>query len=170
MASKRRGRTVEKIVLSTVPASTTKRPKSNRLAKKNENSKLIADLAYQVKTSLKQIEKPKLKQESTDKKPRKSSAKKPRKVHKIHTCNICDKVFKGLNDLRKHLRIHSNEVTIIPNVHLKIDFNFCLYIFSVRMNVKKKDVPKSSGKLVALRTIELLSMVPAYYSNAIIVV
>ncbi|CAO1335303.1 unnamed protein product [Diamesa hyperborea] len=109
MASKRRGRTVEKIVLSTVSASTTKRPKSNRLANKNENSKLIADLAYQVKTSLKQIEKPKLKQESTDKKPQKSSAKKPRKVHKIHTCNICDKVFKGLNDLRKHLRIHSNE-------------------------------------------------------------
>lgn len=38
------------------------------------------------------------------------------------------------------------------------------------MNVKKKDVPKSSGKLDVLRTIELLSMVPAYYSNAIIVV
>lgn len=132
MASKRRGRTVEKIVLSTVSAGTTKRPKSNRLAKKNENSKLIADLAYQVKTSLKQIEKPKLKQESTDKKPRKSSTKNPRKVHKIHTCNICDKVFKGLNDLRKHLRIHSNEVTMISNVFIKLILIF-FFIFSASL-------------------------------------
>lgn len=51
-----------------------------------------------------------------------------------------------------------------------MDFNFDFYTFSVRMNVMKKDVPKSLDKLDVLRTIELLSMVPAYYSNATIVV
>lgn len=34
---------------------------------------------------------------------------KDKKEPKIHKCYICDKIFRGLNDLRKHLRIHSDE-------------------------------------------------------------
>lgn len=38
-----------------------------------------------------------------------SSASSSKKNKKEYKCQICDKHFQGLNDLRKHLRIHSDE-------------------------------------------------------------
>jgi Zinc finger, C2H2 type len=105
MASKRRSRTVE-----ILPLRTTRRAaatKSSRQVKKPEDTKIISALP-KTKNVIREIEKPKL---STNKKPLepKNVYSKQLKQKKVHKCGICNKVFKGLNDLRKHLRIHSDE-------------------------------------------------------------
>lgn len=39
----------------------------------------------------------------------KKESTKLKKERKQHVCDVCQKVFLGLNDLRKHLRIHNDE-------------------------------------------------------------
>lgn len=90
MASKRRGKTVGKL------SSTSHRVKADRLT---VNSESITD------EKIKEIK------FNTDNKPKdlKSTSSKNLKKTKVHKCYICQKVFRGLNDLRKHFRIHSDE-------------------------------------------------------------
>lgn len=99
MASKRQ----KKPTASTTPSTNlntstiTTRLTTSQQQQKEENNQKNRKSHAQV------IEKPKL---NTDKKPQ---VKKESKQKKINKCSICLKVFKGLNDLRKHLRIHSDE-------------------------------------------------------------
>jgi hypothetical protein len=124
MASKRRSRTVEILPLRTSRRSTA----TNKLPKpkKSEDKKLISETT-KVKNVIREIGKPK---QVADEKPQETkSFSKKSKPKKIHKCEICEKIFKGedrlqksqngnfklkivgLNDLRKHLRIHSDEVS-----------------------------------------------------------
>ncbi|CAG9801595.1 unnamed protein product [Chironomus riparius] len=66
---------------------------SSQQKRKDENNKKSQ------KSSAQAIEKSKLRVKT-------ETCQKPKK---INNCEICGKVFKGLNDLRKHIRIHSDE-------------------------------------------------------------
>lgn len=124
MATKRKTRstsvTVEKVVASTVKSAGQKRVKvSKTVAISTEKPKLISESKENpkekgkndknVSTTPNKIEetKPRI-----EKKPHLLAGEKVRKSKKepkTHRCNICEKIFRGLNDLRKHLRIHSDE-------------------------------------------------------------
>jgi hypothetical protein len=83
--------------------SIEKKPRKTVKAKDKEEEKVPEPVKIlSITTIPPQIEETK---KSEEKKPRKLGKKEP----KIHKCYICDKVFRGLNDLRKHLRIHSDE-------------------------------------------------------------